>query len=120
MRAGAANLSNPSGSGAAALAGSTAIGAGGLALSGDLATAGATMLSSVGASAGVGYLMSRPWFVRWLAQATREPSARIPNLLTRLTMTAYEQGDEQDRAAVQEFVQSMEPYEMQAASASQP
>lgn len=103
MKGNFGNLRNPSGSGEAAVSAGTALFAGQQLATGNLGGAGA-LLAALGGSTGAGILMSRPWFVRWLAQSTQEPIERLPSYAARLSATAQMAGDEEDQRLVNEYL----------------
>lgn len=107
MKGNFGNLRNPSGSGEAAVTAGTALFAGQQIATGNMAGAGA-LLSALGASTGAGVLMSRPWFVRWLAQSTQEPVERLPSYAARLAATAQMAGSEEDQRLINEYLQNVQ------------
>lgn len=102
MRGNFGTLRNPSGTADRVVTGGAALYGASLLASGNMLGAGA-VLSGVGASAGTGALMTRPWFVRWLAQTTEEPVERLPTLLARLSATAQMSGDEEGQRLVDQY-----------------
>lgn len=106
MRGNFDNLRNSSGSGAAAITGLTVTAGLQQLMTGNLPGA-AALLGTLGTSAGTATLMSRPWFVRWLAQATEGPIEQMPTYLSRLAATAQMAGSEEDQEAVDRYIEAV-------------
>lgn len=107
MRGNFGNLRNPSGSGEAAVSAGTALFAGQQLATGNLGGASA-LLAALGGSTGASILMSRPWFVRWLAQSTQEPIERLPSYAARLSATAQMAGSEEDQRLVEGYLRNVQ------------